>query len=176
MDHNWNQESLELADLSEQIIAIHLIAYPSPSRKDDDEPFELSNHWCFFLEFEHNKSLRLDMVPGDGSDGLRGKVRLTSKTHACTTNDICKVSFEVNGKLSLEDIIEIVQRGGRQRYQFAPGWEGCRFWNFIFIQDLEGHRIVPTGAANQAWDAMAWFYHSARGAERRDMKLGTFRA
>ncbi|KAI0861792.1 hypothetical protein F4860DRAFT_513585 [Xylaria cubensis] len=174
MDQNWDRTGLKLADLSKQIISIHLIAYPSPSSEDGYEPFELTNHWCFFLEFKHEKSVRLEIVPGCGSNGLRGKVKLTSKTHACTTNDLCKLSFQVHGRLSLEEIIEIVQSKGRQRYQFAPGWEGCRFWNFTLMQDFEAHNIVSAGAANQALNSMAWFYHSVRGANRRDMKIGTF--
>ncbi|KAI1753962.1 hypothetical protein F4782DRAFT_528892 [Xylaria castorea] len=174
MDENWHQGGLDLRDLSREIITIYLVAYPSASREDDDEPFELSNHWCLFLEFENHQSVRLEVVPGYGSDGLRGKVRLTSKSHACTTNDICQMSFEVNCRVTLDDVVAIVQREGRQKYEFAPGWEGCRFWNSIFMQDLENYRIVPAGAANQAFGAMGWFYHSVRGGERKDIKLGLF--
>ncbi|KAI1121825.1 hypothetical protein F5Y10DRAFT_288017 [Nemania abortiva] len=176
MDDNWSTESLSGSDLSRAIIAIHLVAYPGRDVEDYDEPVRQTNHWCLFLEFENDTSVRLDICPGYGSDGLRGKVRLMSKPHTCTSNDIHKITFNVNSTASLKDLVSIAQAKGRQKYEFARGWEGCRHWNYVFIQDLERHNILPRGAASQAWDAMSCFYHSVRGVEIRSMKVGTFLA
>ncbi|KAI0402293.1 hypothetical protein F4802DRAFT_576622 [Xylaria palmicola] len=174
MDDNWDIKSLTGADLSRAITAIHLIAYPSPSRKDDDEPFPQTNHWCFFLDFGDNTSVRLEVTPGRGGEGLRCQVRLTSKTHACTTNNLRKITYDMNPTVTLNTLVLVAQTNGRQKYEFARGWEGCRYWNYVFIQDLETCKILPQGAANQASEAMSWFYHTVHGAEKRPLKTGTF--
>lgn len=175
MDHDWDTDNMSSSDLSRPIIAIHLVAYPSSSMEDGDEPLQQTNHWCFFLEFGDDTSVKLEVTPGNGSNGLRAKIRLVSKTHACTSNDIQKLTFNLDSSVCLADLVGIAQAHDRQRYQFAPGWEGCRYWNYVFIQDLENHTILARGASNQAWGIMSWFYHSVRGVERRSIKMGMFR-
>ncbi|KAI0966161.1 hypothetical protein F4678DRAFT_466735 [Xylaria arbuscula] len=176
MDRNWDTRKLNESDLSKAIIAIHLIAYPSPSMVDNYEPWHSTNHWCLFLEFINGKSVRLEVTPGYGDDGLRAKIRLISKDHPCTSNHVCKVTYSLDYTVCLDDLIEIVQENGTQRYQFAPGWEGCRHWNYVFIQDLESYSVLPRGAATRAWEALCYFYHTVYDAEVRPVGIGTFLA
>ncbi|KAI1271193.1 hypothetical protein F5Y07DRAFT_405865 [Xylaria sp. FL0933] len=176
MDHNWDTNKLSQSNLSRKIVAIHLVAYYSQTMEEGYVPFQPPNHWCLFVQFANDKSVRLEVVPGYGSDGLRAKVRLTSRTHPCTSNYAHKVTYELNSTVCLEDIVEVCQAKGRQKYEFAEGWEGCRYRNYVFIQDLESCSILPEGAASMARAAMSSFYHSVYGVQRRSMKKGTFRA
>ncbi|KAI0430902.1 hypothetical protein F5Y09DRAFT_341225 [Xylaria sp. FL1042] len=175
MDHNWDTNKLRGSDLTRAIVALHLVAYYSQTMEEGYVPFQPTNHWCLFLEFGNGKSVRLEVVPGSGSDGLRAQVRLTSRAHPCTSNYAHKVTYDLNSGVCLEDLVQICQTKGRQRYEFAEGWEGCRYWNYVFIKDLESSSILPRGATDQARDAMSYFYHSVYGVQRRSMKKGTFR-
>ncbi|KAI1421206.1 hypothetical protein F5Y12DRAFT_790199 [Xylaria sp. FL1777] len=177
MDDNWVTDRLKGSDLSRRIIFMHLVAYPSPSMDDDVEPpINQTNHWCLFLDFGDNTSVRIDVSPGYGPDGYRAKIRLASRDHACTRNHLYKSTYTVNlnHTVTVQDLVVVAQTNGRQKYEFSIGWEGCRYWNYMFIRDLENQYILTRGAAIQAWDSMSWFYHTIHGASRSPVKAGVF--
>ncbi|GAB1318413.1 hypothetical protein MFIFM68171_08623 [Madurella fahalii] len=85
-DGNWESDNLDVNDLGKRVVALHLVAYINENNEGDEEGLPPTNHWCCFLEVPEHKSVRLDMVPGYGSDGLRGKIEISSKVYAQTHN------------------------------------------------------------------------------------------
>ncbi|KAI1113632.1 hypothetical protein F5Y14DRAFT_206515 [Nemania sp. NC0429] len=182
MDQNWDTDKLNRSDLPSKVVSIHLVAYPN-SNNEGDEKLLLppTNHWCLFLELidsssGDSSSVRFDMAPGYGSDGLRGKIEVSSKEYNCTSNRIHRITFQVIAPVSVAMIVELVQKNGRQKYQFSPEWEGCRFWNYTFLQDLEKAGIILEGSSEKAEEALSSYFRTPSGVEKREMRIGEFRA
>lgn len=129
-----------------------------------------------FLENPDRGSVRLDMSPGYGSDGLRGKIDLSSKTYQCTTNHVKKLTFPTSYGVTVKHVIDLVSRKGRQKYQFTEEEEGCRYWNYVFVSDLEHAGYIQAGSADTALDALSYYWVNPSGKEKRAVKKGTFRA
>jgi len=79
MDSNWDAEKLNHGDLAGRVTSIHPVAYKNAGSKGDEEGLPPANHWCIFLELPGGRSVRVDMMPGYGSQGLRGKIEISSK-------------------------------------------------------------------------------------------------
>ncbi|KAI0114485.1 hypothetical protein GGR51DRAFT_577501 [Nemania sp. FL0031] len=173
MDRHWERDSLQHTDLARLIISIHLIACPNLNIGGQSSP---TNHWSLFFEMLGERSVRLDMVSGFGNDGLRGKIEVASKNYVCTRERVHRLSFQPDRAVTLEDIVHLIQRNGRQRYRFLPEWEGCRYWCYTIIQDLEAARIISPGSALVAEATLSNFYGypSGSGVEPREIKAGRF--
>lgn len=66
---------------------------------------------------------------------------------------------------------------GRDRYEFkkvSPAGEGCRFWVYTIISDLEKAGVVPGGSGLVAWDAVSMYWRYPEGCEPRAVTKGTF--
>ncbi|KAI0868959.1 hypothetical protein GGS24DRAFT_480429 [Hypoxylon argillaceum] len=178
MDENWNQDGLNTEDLAATVGTIHLVAFPNPINACRDGGIASTNHWCLFLGFLRvDRSVRIDIVPGNGSDGLLGSIAISSKDYAYTDNRAHKLSYQVNQQhLIVGDVIELLRRNGRQRYRFTPEREGCRYWTYVVIRDLERAEILSPGAAHQAWEAMSRYYHapSSSSADTSGRRAGSF--
>ncbi|KAI0202708.1 hypothetical protein F4808DRAFT_458871 [Astrocystis sublimbata] len=153
MDENWDTEKLKQSDLSKEVVSIHLIAYPNSSNEGDEEGLPPTNHWCLFLESDRDNSVRFDMTPG-----------------------IHRITFKVIAPLNAAMLVELVQKNGRQNYQFTPDWEGCRFWNYTFLQDLEKAKIIHQGSSAKAEEALSFYFRTPSGVEKREMSMGKFGA
>ncbi|KAF3764148.1 hypothetical protein M406DRAFT_330499 [Cryphonectria parasitica EP155] len=118
------------------------------------------------------------MAPGYGSDGLRGKVKISSKRYSYTQNHVKKITMPASLGLTVQKIVNLVMHNGRQKYQFTPEWEGCRYWNYVVISDLEAAGYISKGNAKSVLAALSlyWRYPAGSGQEPRKVKEGTFRA
>ncbi|KAI1126342.1 hypothetical protein F5Y10DRAFT_267226 [Nemania abortiva] len=175
MDGNWEQDRLEQTDLAGLIVFIHLIACPNPH--DASMPgLSPTNHWSLFFEISGERSVRLDMVAGFGRDGQLGRIEIASKGYVCTTERVYKLSYKPARPISVEEIVQLIQRHGRQHYRFAPEGEGCRHWYCVFIQDLETAGILYPGSAELAQLTLSSYYRypSGSGSDMRGMKAGSF--
>ncbi|KAG6018012.1 hypothetical protein E4U54_007808 [Claviceps lovelessii] len=174
MDNNWNQNHFKDEDLKKIVTHIHLCAYINSNNAGDEE-YPPTNHWVVFCETSSTHSVRINMGPGYGSDGLRGKITISSKTYIYTNNAHHRLSLPVNGRTKIQDIIRVINKNGLQRYQFNPKCEGCRFWTYTLISYLEQEGIIESGGANQAWNAVCYYYFDPSGYEKREVAEGTFR-
>ncbi|PLB54106.1 kinase-like protein [Aspergillus steynii IBT 23096] len=102
-------------------------------------------------------SVRLDMAPGYGSDGQRGKVEISSKPYVSMHNAIKTLTFHLKAPATVETIIDTINSKGRDKYKFTAEWEECRFW-----------------IGKATWDAVSFYWRSPNGYEPREVKQGTF--
>ncbi|KFY18841.1 hypothetical protein V493_08313 [Pseudogymnoascus sp. VKM F-4281 (FW-2241)] len=174
-DNNWDTDKLEQEALLRQVQKIHLVAYENRSNKGDEEGLAATNHWCLFLELSSIESIRLDMAPGYGSDGLRGKIEISTKSYVCTNKSIRTLTFHPALSVTPRNIVELITQKGRQKYQFTPEWEGCRYWNLILFQDLEADKYIQEGSAQMVALDLASYWAFPAGQENRNMGQGVFR-
>lgn len=64
----------------------------------------------------------------------------------------------------------------RQKYIFTEEMEGCRFWIYTVISDLESGGIIDPGSATSAWEAVSYYWRFPEGCEVRAVKQGRFRS
>ena len=146
---SFDTKFFTLSDLDLGVTEIHVFGYLDPSEGDDP-----SNHWVLFLQVEPPKptsesdeaSVRVDMLPGYDSDGLRGKVALLSKPYAFSWKCARMLSFIPILRITVKDILSLIIRKRRHEYRFTPDVEGCRWWVSVFVGDLEEEEISE-GAA-----------------------------
>lgn len=176
MDGDWDDEEFNEADLREEVDKIHILAHTNEHNEGDgDAP--PTNHWSCFLEISPQRSVELDMIPGYGSDGLRGKLMASSKQCAHTDKAIHRLSFwPANGRPKVEEIIRVINDNRLQKYTFTPEWEGCRFWIFTLVSKLERRGIVQSASANRVWNAVSCYWINPAGFEARPVKEGRFRS
>ncbi|KAH7311618.1 hypothetical protein B0I35DRAFT_67623 [Stachybotrys elegans] len=188
MDRNWDTDRFDNEDLERRLNHIHFCAYRNEHNEGDEDGNPPTNHWVTSLEISEDHAVILDMAPGYGSDGQRGKIEVWTQrydhngqaTHADqtvqTNETIHSLSFELNGRLTVQNIVDLITRNGRQRYNFTPEWEGCRYWVYTLSSDLEAQRIIQPGSAAAVWSAVSYYYVNPSGYEVRVLRQGTFRA
>ncbi|CAK7266250.1 hypothetical protein SEPCBS57363_001996 [Sporothrix epigloea] len=174
MDRNWDQDHFEEGDLEETVVQIHICAYTNKENLGEGEE-PPTNHWATFLEISRDQAVRIDMAPGYGADGLRGKIEISSQRYRITDNAIRFLSFVPKGTPTVGDIVNQINSKGFQKYNFTPEWEGCRFWIFTLISHLEQQGIVESGSASRAWSAVSHYYVYPSGSQSRQVRQGTFR-
>ncbi|RDW93654.1 uncharacterized protein DSM5745_00976 [Aspergillus mulundensis] len=174
MNSNYEDDDFNPADLEAPVEYIHICGYKNEKNAGDEDGNPPTNHWATFLQISERESVRLDMAPGYGSDGQRGKINIASKTYVCSHNAIKALTFPLRAQATVRTIIDIINSNGRDRYNFTEEWEGCRFWMSTFISDLEGSGLVAPGSANATWDAVNLYWRYPDGSERREVKHGTF--
>lgn len=175
MDRNWDQDHFNTRDLDKIVVRIHVCAYVNESNAGDEEGNQPTNHWAIFLELADQNSVRLDMAPGYGSDGLRGKIEVASKRYQMTMNAIYSLSFDVAPGVTVRTITDLISSHKRQKYTFTKEWEGCRFWIYTVMYDLEAAGIVAAGSAALVWQAVSCYWRYPGGCEQREVRQGTFR-
>ncbi|KID96047.1 hypothetical protein MAJ_07958, partial [Metarhizium majus ARSEF 297] len=175
MDRNWDKDKFKSEDLDRTVKHIHICAYINEHNEGDqgDPP---TNHWATFLEISKTHSVRMDMAPGYGSDGQRGKIEISSKRYRYTDKAIHMLSFDPIGGTTVKNIVDLIQSNGRQKYNFTPEWEGCRYWVYTIISDLEEAGILEPGSGMTAWSAVSYYFANPSGYEPREVRQGTFRS
>lgn len=53
--------------------------------------------------------------------------------------------------------------------------EGCRFWVYTVISDLEVAGTIDAGSAEATSEALSYYWRYPDGSELREVKQGTFR-
>ena len=174
MNNNWDTDNFDLAHLARQVIAIHICGYVNQENKGDEEGNPPTNHWAAFLQHSEGLSVRLDMMPGYGSDGLRGEIEISSKDYASTNSAIKVLSFPVNVHATVQTITDVINDKGRDRYTSTEEEEGCRYWIWNIVSDLEAAEIISTGSGEAAWGAVSCYWRYPSGSEPRAVKQGKF--
>lgn len=174
MNNNWDTDNLDPTDLAQQVITIHICGYVNEKNEGDEEGNPPTNHWAAFLQHSDAGSIGLDMMPGYGSDGLRGKIEISSKNCVSTNNAMKTLSFPVNVHTTVQTITDMINDKGRDRYTFTEEEEGCRYWIGTIVSDLEAAKIISTGSGETAWGALSCYWRYPDGSESRAVKQGKF--
>lgn len=114
--------------------------------------------------------------PRYGSDGLRGKIE-TASIHdkPYTDETLHAFSYKPSRKVTVADVIQIINDKKRDQFNFSPEWEGCRFWLSFIMQDFEDGNVVDQGSAKTALEALLQYWINPEGSEPRVMREGLFR-
>jgi hypothetical protein len=92
--NHFGTSMLNTSDLEKFVEYVHLCAYPNEYNEgDDDGRPPTSNHWTIFLELNFARSLQIDIIPGDGDDGLRGFILFESKDYPVTNKGIKTITI-----------------------------------------------------------------------------------
>lgn len=174
MDGNWDANRFNSAVLSETVFMVHICGYENQDNAGNEMGNPSINHWAVFLQHDDMASVRLDMIPGFGSDCLRGKLYVSSRSYASTYKAFKTVSFPTVGAPTVQAIINLIGEKGRSKYDFTEDCEGCRYWTFTIISDLEGEGFLPAGSRQVALEALSQF-QTGSGSEPRTIAQGTFR-
>lgn len=175
MDDNWEKLRFKDEDLDAQVEVIHIAAYINHGNIGSDNGDPPTNHWTTSLQISGDGSVCLDMMPGWGPDGLRGKIVASSEdcVHASDVSHV--VTFHVAEGTTVRNIMELINKSGRQKYTFTEAFEGCRFWIYTVIGDLEKAGVVTDNeSAQRAWDGVSYYHKDPTGKEPRYVGEGAF--
>ena len=172
-DH-FGTSSFEEFDLEEVVEKVHLCAYTNENNAGDDNDRPPTNHWTIFLQLDVESSVKVDMIPGDGDNGLLGFIVLESKTYVMTNKGIKSLTFTPACKLLVKDVINLIMEKGRDRYEFTEEEEGCRFWIYTVVKDLEEARKIPKDSTVDAVHTLGCYWVFPSGSTPRKMEAGTF--
>ncbi|KAF2786251.1 hypothetical protein K505DRAFT_368390 [Melanomma pulvis-pyrius CBS 109.77] len=175
MNDNYDTDYFKTVNLTRLVIAIYICGYRNDNNAGDEDGNLPTNHWAAFLQLTDSTSVSLDMAPGYGSDGQRGKIQVASKDYVHTQNAIKSVMFPTTGAYTVSDIINLITQNGREKYTFTEAWEGCRYWIYTFISDLEAAGIIPAGSGQTTWGVVSYYWRNPSGYELRTVAQGTFR-
>ncbi|KAF1961360.1 hypothetical protein CC80DRAFT_522810 [Byssothecium circinans] len=160
-----------------QVTTVHICGYRNEDNEGDEDGNPPTNHWAVSLQLDSGGFVMLDMAPGYGSDGRRGKIHLASlasKEDMHTQDTIKTLSFLLKAHTTVENITKLINSKGRERYTFTEEEEGCRFWVYTFISDLEAAGYVDAGSEQSSWTAVSYYWRNPSGYEARTVKEGTF--
>lgn len=180
LDDNWDLDNVEAGKTSTwsaPVYYIHICALRKLNEGDgsDSPP---TNHWPICLQTSPTSSIMLDMAPGYGEDGLRGKIEVMALNQQYTDETLQVFSFkptEAFPGLTVGQVMEYISQKGRQKFNFHPSWEGCRFWISVLMDDWEGLGLVDPGSAVVAKEALTKYWINPEGSHPREIREGTFR-
>lgn len=75
--NNWDLDKFATDDLDATVQMIHLCALRNDLNEGDEAGEPPTSHWTMCLQHSPASCVMLDMAPGYGSDGRRGKVETT---------------------------------------------------------------------------------------------------
>ncbi|KAM0333377.1 hypothetical protein ACHAQA_002038 [Verticillium albo-atrum] len=175
-NNNWDPDGLELEHVGTAVQQIHLCALRNNLNEGDEAGEPPTNHWTLCLQLSPGSSVMLDMAPGYGSDGLRGKIEISSLgEHPYTDETLRLFSFDPARNIKVADVVRLIDDRGRDAFNFSPEWEGCRHWLSIIVADLEDVGYVPKGSSATATTALLQYWRNPEGSEPRVMRDGMFR-
>ncbi len=78
------------------------------------------------------KSVKVDMILGDGADGLAVTVILDSKEYVVTIASIKTLTFKPTEPVTVQAIMDLIVKNKRDKYKyrFTEYEEGCRYWMY----------------------------------------------
>ncbi|KAF9013249.1 hypothetical protein BDQ17DRAFT_1321124 [Cyathus striatus] len=134
-----NSEDIALTNFDSTILnsnarVIRAVAYAQPQV----EGYDAVNHWVFFLDIGHDKSVKLDMTPG--WDCRTGILLVQGKSYSYTDNGAKTVEICTTPNTTISDLLEIITKR-RERYRFTESGVGCRFWTVV--QDWMEAGVTP---------------------------------
>jgi hypothetical protein len=172
-DGYWGTSRFPPRALEETVTYIHFCAHSNPENEGaDGQP--PTNHWSLFLEIDESRSVRVDAVPG--APHTPGMIILEIKNYNITERRVFNESSAVPAGTTVETILQVIIKNGRDRYMFAPVGEGCRFWMATLATDLAGAGLVSNDMASKAVSALQCYFPFPAGSawEVRAMQQGRF--
>ncbi|GAB1318412.1 hypothetical protein MFIFM68171_08622 [Madurella fahalii] len=174
--NNWDVDNLKSGDLDAAAQMIHLCTLRNDFNEGDEAGEPPTNHWTICLQHSPTTCVMLDMVPGYGSDGLRGKIETTSIGDKPYTDETLHAfTYKPSRNVTVADVVQIINEKGRDRFNLSPEWEGCRFWLSVVMGDFEDVEVVDKGSAMTALEALRQYWMNPEGSEPRVMREGVFR-
>jgi hypothetical protein len=172
---NYELDHFELSHLSRRVRTVHICAYENVGNEGDGD-IPPTNHWGAFLQIGQDRSVRVDMAADYGYDGRRGKIHISSKSYSHTNHDVMTLSFDLQQTRTVQQIFELINNNGRDRYRFTEEIEGCRYWIWVFICDLQAAGIINADSGDRTWAAVSfyWKYPQGSGSDPREVKPGQF--
>lgn len=175
-NNNWDLDKLESNDLSCTVEIIYLCALRNDFNEGDEAGEPPTNQWTMCLQHTVTSCVKLDMAPGYGTDGLRGKIELTSIGGKPFTEESLRVfSYKARRQVTISNVMRMISEKGRYQFNFSPEWEGCRFWMSVVMKDFEDDALVEAGSSTTAMDALRCYWINPPGSEPRVMREGIFR-
>ncbi|TGJ83758.1 hypothetical protein E0Z10_g4977 [Xylaria hypoxylon] len=165
---------IEPTAASERVRRFYLCALRNEFNEGDEAGEPPTYHWVLSLEISSESSIMIDMVPGCGSDGLRGKIEVTALNERYTHEVLEVFSFDSQEEVKVRDVIELIQNKGRQSFTFSPESEGCRHWLSVVMADLDAASWIPQGSAMVAYEALLKYWKNLKGYKPRAMIKGIF--
>lgn len=175
LDNNWDLDGFEPREMSSTVEDVHLCALRNDLNEGDELGNPPTNHWVVCLQTSSTSSIMLDMAPGYGSDGLRGKIEVSALSQPYTDETLRSFSFKPTKTLTVEQFLAHISEKGRQKFTFHPSWEGCRFWISVLMADWEELQLLAAGSASSAMKALTKYWVNPGGSTPREMNEGIFR-
>ncbi|KAE8383413.1 hypothetical protein BDV26DRAFT_138639 [Aspergillus bertholletiae] len=111
-----------------------------------------TNHWCFYLSTSEMTCVALDCQPSHTvpSSVLVGGSKayiIISELSAVGPDALLEFAAEVDGRdgLTVGDVVDVMVRDGREKYEFDTDGVGCRFWATEMLELLLRARILVDG-------------------------------
>ncbi|KFY18838.1 hypothetical protein V493_08310 [Pseudogymnoascus sp. VKM F-4281 (FW-2241)] len=174
-NNNWDLDNLVTNNLTAAVDQIHLCALRNDLNEGDEDGQPPTNHWTMCLQITPQANVMLDMAPGYGSDGLRGKIETASSADPYTKDTLKPFSFKPTKPITVGDAMQLIIENKRDAFNFSPEWEGCRYWMSVIMSDFENAGLVQEGSAAVAREALLMYWRNPEGSEARVMREGTFR-
>lgn len=175
LDNNWDVDSFDPQRISAIIEGIHLCALRNELNEGDELGGPPTNHWVVCLQTSPTSSVMIDMVPGYGSDGLRGKIEVVTLSQPYTDETLRVFSFNPTKTLTTEQFFAHMSDRGRQKFNFHQSWEGCRYWISVLMADWEELQLVAPGSASSAKEALTTYWVNPEGSYPGEMNEGVSR-
>jgi hypothetical protein len=172
---NYDFDEFKSSDLSRSARAIYICALENVENAGDGD-IPPTNYWGAFLLVGEDTSVGVDMAGDYGHDGRRGKIHVSSNSFPHANDEVKTLRFNIENTRTVRQIFELINSKGRDKYRFTDEIEGCRYWMWKFISDLEAAGIVRAGSSNWTWAAVSfyWTYPRGSGQELRAVKRGQF--
>jgi hypothetical protein len=84
------------------------------------------NHWSIYFLLEGGQSIRINMTAEPGNP--RGRIEWTTYEYQLTSSALRHWDYPLVGRITFENVHDLVLYCGRDRYQFSGGGSGCRYW------------------------------------------------
>ncbi|TFK72074.1 hypothetical protein BDN72DRAFT_836648 [Pluteus cervinus] len=168
--NRWFVGGFDKALLDESIVSLHFIAHPSDPNIPLPNP---TNHWSSYLELATNKLVHLDVIPS-GPDAGQGCICLSSREPSVTSDWSYKKTCLISNNVTLNGFLELIIKKNRDKYNFADGGEGCRFWLSVVLEDLVEAGIISREDGDETQVALPKYWSKPGTSTDRPMAVGTF--
>ncbi|OJA17071.1 hypothetical protein AZE42_09254 [Rhizopogon vesiculosus] len=176
VDNNWGTSQFPSSALTEAVQQVHFCAHANTENAGSDGQSP-TNHWSMFLEIDPNRSVGVDVVPGDlHSPGMIILEMIETKDCSVLNENVYDIHSGVPEGTTVETILGLIIDKGRDRYMFTTVGEGCRYWLQAFARDMVDAHLLSSEVAERASDVLAcyWKYPVGSECEPRVMGQGRF--
>jgi hypothetical protein len=172
----WYVRQFDTSSLYKAVTLLHFTAHAVAPNNEGNGEVDPTNHWTVYLQIEESSSVRLEVIPtGVGSAGV---IVLENKTYAATINHthMETINVTMGTAVTVSSILNVIIEKNRDKYNFAPVGEGCRFWTYTFATDLANAGVISRRDANVIQAALVRYWPAPKGTApmERPMAEGSF--